>query len=210
MPDRYAPALLLDVLAFWFVLRWVLSAAMLLLFARVLLAMLAVGLLVSLGQHHYVWAVSFAAAAALAWTLMRWQRARPPAQPRRPHLSPGQAWRRITPDAIDVLCERRIGDRVDAAAPVTISDQPCVLALAGHALWVLEDSSSSRHPDVGRVLARWSRDELVSHVEPSGRGQLLELSWPSHGALVRGLMPAGAPADAFAGQLVADEFARRG
>jgi hypothetical protein len=211
MPDRYAPALLLDVLALWFVLRWVLSAAMLLLFARVLLVMLAVGLLVSLGQDRFVSALFFAAATVLCWMLMRrGRRARQPTESRTRRLSPSHAWRRVTSDEIGVLCERRIGDRVDAAAPITITDQRCVLALAGNAVWVLEDGSSSRHPEVGRVLARWSRDELVSHVEPSGRGQRLELSWPRHGALVRGLMPAGTPADAFTGQLVADELARRG
>ena len=57
MPDRYAPALLLDVVVFWFVLRWVLPASILMLFARALAALMAVGTLGALGQHHFLWTV---------------------------------------------------------------------------------------------------------------------------------------------------------
>jgi hypothetical protein len=211
MPDRYAPALLLDVFAFWFVLRWVLPAAIVLLFARVLVALMAVGTLGALGEHHYVWTAFFAASAVLSWLLLRrWRGAGPRIKPMRlaPHAR--RAWRRVTPDAVAVLCERRIGERVDAAVPATLppSDH-CVLALAGSALWVLEDSSGQSHPEVGRVLAAWARDELVSHLVPTRRGQQLELSWPRHNALVLAALPTGPLADAFAGQLLADELSAR-
>jgi hypothetical protein len=211
MPDRYAPALLLDVFAFWFLLRWVLPVAIVLLFARVLLALMAVGTLGALGEHHYVWTAFFAASAVLSWLLLRrWRGVGPRIKPMRLVAHARRAWRRATPDAVAVLCERRIGERVDAAVPATLppSDH-CLLALAGNALWVLEDRSRWSHPEVGRVLATWARDELVSHVERKRAAQRLELSWPRHGALVRAELPTGPLADAFAGQLLADELSAR-
>jgi hypothetical protein len=103
MADRYAPALLLDVLAFWFVLRWLLTARMILLVGWLLVLMMVVGALDTVAHQHYVWALFFAAAALLAWTLMRrWQRPGLPAQRRRRRLSPGHAWRRLTSDEIGV------------------------------------------------------------------------------------------------------------
>jgi hypothetical protein len=45
-------------------------------------------------------------------------------------------------------------------------------------------------------------------VAPSRHGQTLEFSWPKHGALVRGIIKERPLADAFAGQLLADEFER--
>jgi hypothetical protein len=214
MPDRFAPALLLEVFAFWFVLRWLLPAAVLLLLGRVLIGMMAIGTLGTLDQHHYVWAVFFAISAALALLLLRrWRmldrRARRPRIRRLGRF----AWRRVTPAAIATLCEQRIGVRVDAAAPVTLPGEPparTVIALAGDAVWVLDDESSPTRPQIGRVLASWARQGLVSHVEPSRHGQTLELSWPTRGALVRGLIPAGPFADVFAGQLLADELERDG
>jgi len=110
------------------------------------------------------------------------------------------------------MCERRIGLPVDAAAPVTVFGNPpahCVLALAGDRLWVIEDESRRRRAQIGRVMACWDRAGLVAHVERSRRGERFELSWPRHGALVRGVMPAGAAADLLAGHLVADELELR-
>jgi hypothetical protein len=66
MPDRYAAALLLDVLAFWFVLRWLPTARMTLLVGRLLIVGMAVGALGAVADHHYVWAVCFAASCALS------------------------------------------------------------------------------------------------------------------------------------------------
>jgi hypothetical protein len=45
MPDRYAPALLLDVFAFRFVLRWLFPRRLVLLFGRLLILMMVVGTL---------------------------------------------------------------------------------------------------------------------------------------------------------------------
>ena len=212
MPNRYAPALLLDVFALWFVLRWLLPAALLLLFGRLLNLMMVVGTLGTLAQHHYVWATFSAAAAWLSWApLRRWRTSRPLISAHTPRLATRLSWRRVTPSAIATLCEQRIGSRVDAAAPATLSGSPSasvVLALADDALWVLDDDSSPTRPRVGRVVARWARRGLVSHSQPSHRGQTLELSWPRNGALVRGRIPAGRVGDAFAGHLVADEFAQ--
>jgi len=84
-----------------------------------------------------------------------------------------------------------------------------VLALAGDGIWVLEDESRTRHVQIGRVAAGWDRAGAVAHVEHSRRGERFELSWPRHGALVRGVMPAGPTADLFAGHLVADELVAR-
>jgi hypothetical protein len=92
-------------------------------------------------------------------------------------------------------------------ARVVGAGQPAVLALAGDGVWVLEDESKLTRPGVGRVLGCWARQGLVAHVEQLRRGNLLELSWPARGALLRGVMPSGDTADLFAGYLVADEFA---
>jgi hypothetical protein len=213
MPDRYAPALLLEVLAFWFLLRWLLPAAVLLLLGRVLIGMMAVGTLGTLDQHHYMWAAFFALSATLAWVLLRRWRA-PSRQSRSPRFrAPAElAWRGVTPGALAALCEQRIGTRVDAAAPATFPGRPptrTLIALAGDAVWVIEDESSPTRPRAGRVLARWARRGLVSHVERSRHGQTLELSWPQHGALVRATVPSGQLADGFAGHLVADELSHR-
>jgi hypothetical protein len=213
MPDRYAPALLLDVFAFWFVLRWLLPDGLLLLFGRLLILMMAVGALGTVAQHHYVWAAFFAAAAWLSWSLLR--RWRKPLALRRPHarrLPARLLWRGVTPSSIASLCEQRIGTRVDAAAPATLSGSPSasvVLALADDAVWVLGDESSPTCPRVGRVMACWARRGLVSHSRPSHRGQTLELSWPKNAALVRGVIPVRPLGDVFTGYLLADEFAQR-
>jgi len=211
MADGYAPALFLEVLAFWFVLRWLLVARLVLFFGRLLVLMMVVGVVGTLGEHRLVWTACFAGSALLAWILLRRWRGQPtrtPIQVRRPILL---AWRGKTADEVATLCERRIGLKVDAAAPVTVQATPpahCVLALAGDGVWVLEDESRLRRPGVGRIVACWDRSGLVVHVEHSRRGECFELSWPRRGALVRGVMPHGAPANQLAGQLVADELAR--
>src|SRR5947209_13374003 len=159
MPDKYAPALLLDVFAFWFVLRWLLPRGLLLLLARLLILMMVVGTLGTLAQHHFVWAAFFAAAGWLAWSLLR--RWRASARLSRGHtgrLRARLSWRGVTPSTIATLCEKRIGTRVDAAAPATLSGSPSasvVLALADDAVWVLGDGSSPTRPRVGRVMACW-------------------------------------------------------
>lgn len=210
MADRYAPALFLEVLAFWFVLRWLLVGRLILLVGRLLVVMMIVGALSTLGEHDYVWAASFLGAGLLAWLLLRRWRGLPTVGHVRPRLRARVTWHDAS--ELATLCERRIGLHVDAAAPATISSSPtsrCVLALAGDGLWVLEDESRFRHPDIGCVRACWDRTGLVSHVQRSRHGEDLELSWPRHGVLVRATMPAGSAADLMAGQLAADELANR-
>ena len=51
MADRYAPALFLEVLAFWSILRWLLPGLLVLFFGRVLVVMMVVGTLGTLGEH---------------------------------------------------------------------------------------------------------------------------------------------------------------
>jgi hypothetical protein len=208
MADRYAPALFLEVLAFWFVLRWLLFGRLVVFFGRLLVLMMVVGALGTLGEDHYVWAACFAGAALLGWLLLRrWRRRGVRSRFRAPAFL---AWRGRSPTEVASLCERRIGLLVDAAAPATVAGDPstlCVLALAGDGLWVLEDQSRVRRPRVGRVLASWDRATLVSHVEHSRRGDRFEFSWPRQGALVRGVMPSGEAADLLAGHLIADKLA---
>jgi hypothetical protein len=212
VPDRYAPALPLYLLALWFVARWVLPRVALFLLGRALICAMSLGVLATLADHRYAWAGWLSASAALAWLLLR--RSSEPGNPaeRRWRGRPASlAWRRSSPEDVITLCERRIGLRVDAAVPATIAANPqhCILALAGDGVWVLEDESRMAHPQVGRVLTCWSRRDLVAHLEPSGGERLLELSWPAHAALVRGVVAPPSIADAFACQLLADEFARR-
>jgi len=207
MADRYAPAVFLEVLTFWFVLRWLLVGRLVLFFGRLLVLMLVVGAIGTLGEHHYLWAACFAAAGLLSWLLLRrWRRRGVRPTFGRPAFL---AWRSRTPTEIASLCERRLGLLVDAAAPATVTGGApahCVLALADDGLWVLEDQSRFRHPRVGRVLASWDRTTLVSHVEHSRRGERFEFSWPRERALVRGVIPSGEAADLLAGHLVADQL----
>jgi hypothetical protein len=210
MADRFAPALFLDVLVYWFVLRWLLPGRAILFVGRALVLLMVVGVLGTLDQHRYLWATCFAGSAVLAWALLRrW------CGPRCRMLSRGlrrrasRAWRHMTSDELATLCERRVGLQVDAAVPAAIAADRVVLALVGDGVWVLADESHVRRPQVGRVLACWARRGLVAPVARAKRQDLLELSWPERGALVRGVIPSGPTAELFAGHLVADEFARR-
>jgi hypothetical protein len=171
MADGYAPALFLEVLAFWFILRWLLIARLVLLLGRVLVLLMLVGLLGTVGEQRFVWAGCFAGSALLAWVLLRRSREGPII--RRGTWPPSTffAWRRRSADDVATLCERRIGLKVDAAAPATVRARlpvTCVVALAGDGVWVLEDESRVRHPRIGRVLACWDRGSLVAHVEHAG------------------------------------------
>jgi hypothetical protein len=210
MADRYAPALFLEVLAFWFILRWLLLGRLILFFGRALVLLMVVGVLATLDQHRYLWATCFAGSAVLAWALLRrWRGPRRRLLSRGLRLRASRAWRHMTPGELATLCERRVGLQVDAAVPAAIAADRVVLALAGNGVWVLEDESHVRRPQVGRVLACWARRGLVAHVDHAKGRELLELSWPDRGALVRGAIPAGPTADLFTGHLVADEFALR-
>lgn len=211
MADRYAPALFLEVLAFWFVLRWLLRGRAILFFRRVLVLMMVVGAVAMLGEHDYLWAACFAASALLALGLLRRWRSLPRRRLRFRMLA-FRPWQHTSPSDVATLCEQRVGLHVDAAAPAIVSSTPlthCVLALAGDGVWVLEDESRPRRAQIGRVIACWDRTGMVAHVEGSRRGERFELSWPRQSALVRGVMPSGPCADLLAGQLIADEFARR-
>ena len=210
MADRYAPALFLQVLAFWFVLRWLLLGRLVLFFGRVLVLIMVVGVLGTLAQRHYRWAACFAASGLLAWSLLRRWRRRPTVLRRKLRVPAFRPWRGKWPSEVATLCERRIGLHVDAAAPATViaqSSTRCVLPLAGDGVWVLEDESRLRRVKLGRVVACRDGTSLVAHVAHSGRRDRFELSWPRHGALVRGVMPSGPAADLLAGHLAADAFA---
>lgn len=79
-----------------------------------------------------------------------------------------------------------------------------MLALAGDGGWVLEDGSRLSCAKIGRVLACWDRGSLISHIKHSRRSERSEFSWPRHGAVVRGAMPSGPPAELVAGGLAGD------
>lgn len=211
MADGYAPALFLEVLAFWFILRWLLVARLVLFFGRALIVLMLVGVLGTLDEHRFIWTLCFAGSALLAWILLRHWRRRPARRRVIFNVPALLARRGKTAEEIAALCERRIGLKVDAAAPATITAEPsarCVLALAGDGLWVLEDQSRIRHPRIGPVLACWDRTSLIAHLEHSRRGECFEFSWPRRGALVRGVLPTGPATAKLDAQLIADELAR--
>jgi hypothetical protein len=206
MADKYAPALFLEVLAFWFVLRWLLLGRLILFCGRLLVVMMVVGALASLDQHHSVWTACFAASGALAWLLLRRWRGLRLLGRSRARMPWSSAWRGKSPAEVATLCERRLGLAIDAAAPATLTDDQRsrgILALASDGMWVLEDESVLSRARIGRVVSCWDRGGLVSHLEHSRRGERFEFSWLRHGALVRGAMPSGPAADL----LAADELA---
>jgi hypothetical protein len=156
LAGRYAPALLLEVFAFWFVLRWFLAGSLVLFFGHALIVLMLVGVLGTIDEHRFVWTACFAGSALLAWLLLRRWRARPTRNTLRLPVLASLVWRRKSVDEVATLCERRIGLKVDAATPATVTAKPpapCVLALEGDGIWVLEDESGMRHPAVGRVMA---------------------------------------------------------
>ena len=211
MADGYAPALFLEVLAFWFILSWLLLARLVLFLGRCLVLLMLVGALGSLDDHRFIWTACFAGSAVLAWLLLRRWRAGPTVRTPRFRLPGSLAWHGRSADEVATLCERRIGLQVDAAAPATLAAQAparCVLALAGDGVWVLKDESRVSHPRIGRVLACWDRRGLVAHLKHSRRAERFEFSWPRYGALVRGVMRSGPPAEQFVGHLLADELVR--
>ena len=144
----------------------------------------------------------------LAWALLsRWKRRQVVgARLRRVRRRP--LWHPTTDSELGALCERRIGQQVDAAALATVSGEPSryVLALAGSEVWVLEDEARIRRPAIGRVVACWDRAGLVAHMEHCRRGERFEFSWPRHNVLIRGVMASGPPANLLIGHLVADEL----
>jgi hypothetical protein len=113
-------------------------------------------------------------------------------------------------DSLAVLCERRIGRRVLAAAPVRVKTpsgaRVHALALADNALWWIELSRFRGH--LGAVLAWRLLEDLVvySSVRRLG-GHRLELSCPGSGELLVGTVH-GPGADRLVGQLTAHQFAQ--
>jgi hypothetical protein len=208
MAGRFAPALFLDVLAFWFIVRWFLFARVVLLMGWLLLLMMIVGVFATLDQHEYMWAACCAGSAWLAWALLRRGKRRQVVGARLSRVRRRPLWHAGTAGELAALCERRIGQQVDAVALATVSGEPSryVLALAGSEVWVLEDESRIRRPAIGRVVASWDRAGLVAHIEHCRRGERFEFSWPRHNVLIRGVMASGPPADLLIGHLVADEL----
>ena len=181
MADGYAPALFLEVLAFWFILRWLLTARMVLFVGRLLVLMMFVGARGTIDEHRFVWAGGFAGSALVAWLLLGRWRGRVVRGRRSLRLPTSVVWRGQSADEVTALCERRIGLKVDAAAPASVTTTPpahCVLALAGDGLWVLEDEPRLGRAAIGRVIACWDRTSLVAHVRHCRRGERFELSRP--------------------------------
>jgi type VI protein secretion system component VasK len=75
MADGYAPSLFLQVLAFWFILGWLLVARLVLFFGRILSVLMLAGL-GTLDERRFLWAACFAGSALLAWLCLRRWRAR--------------------------------------------------------------------------------------------------------------------------------------
>jgi hypothetical protein len=162
------------------------------------------------------WSVGWLAAATIGFRFAGGLRARRPAAG-----PPARAWRRLAasipaarpgqdPDELIVLCERRIGRPVQAAARLRVKTpsggRTHVLALAAGCLWWLE-----LHPwrsRVGAILGYRPLEGLAAHTGQRRRGRhAIELSWPLTGELYVGTLR-GRGAERLAGQLAADQFAR--
>jgi hypothetical protein len=193
---------------------WTRRAFMLLCcWAMLLLAVLAAaGGLESTAATRAAWGISWLAAAAIGFRLAgRTGGPGPLARLSRRYASvlaaalPGR-----DPRELIVLCERRIGRSVDAAARLRVQTpsgaRTHALALAGGHVWWLE-----LHPwrmRAGAIIAYRPLDGLAAHTERRRAGRhRVELSWPSAGELFVGTLY-GPGADRLAGQLTAEQFAR--
>lgn len=120
-------------------------------------------------------------------------------------------WRaRRTPEYLAVLCERRIGRPVIAAARVRVRTpdgaRTHVLALTSGVLWWIE--LRAWRTRLGPIIAWRALDDLVIHsARRLGRGHVLELSSPTTGELLIGTVH-GPGADRLLGQLASEQFAR--
>jgi hypothetical protein len=157
------------------------------------------------------WVVGGPAAglAAFALTLLLWQRSPSRDASGASSRRARSLWSSVSAEELAMACERRIGRPVDAAVPVQIApDQMvCLLALSADALWILEDESHFTQRRLGRVVACWTTQGLVTHVEHIRGMDRFELSWPESRALVRADAPSGGLANRFAGSLLAAELA---
>jgi hypothetical protein len=112
-----------------------------------------------------------------------------------------------------LLCERRIGQTVVAAARIRVETaegrrRTRGLAIAGGQLWWLEVGGWPRRA-VGRVLGWRPLEGLAAHTERRRNGgYVIELSWPEQCELYTGLLLPGEDADQLVGQLAADAFSR--
>ena len=116
MAGRFAPALFLDVLVFWFIVRWFVFARVVLLIGWLLVLMMIVGVFATLDQHEYMWAACFAGSAWLAGALLRHWKRRPVVDARLRRVRRRPLRHARTASELAALCERRIGQQVDAAA----------------------------------------------------------------------------------------------
>lgn len=180
---------------------------------------LAIGSLTGLADPAWrvrlAWAAGWLLAALIGWRIasgIGWR-------PRRttPLTGLGQRYASLVlrrterePQALALLCEQRIGRRVLAASRMRVTTaagtRTHALALTHGVLWLVEIRPWRR--TLGPILTRWPLDGAVVHTKPRRCGRyLLELSRPAAGELVEGIL-VGASADAFVGQITAEQFAR--
>lgn len=180
----------------------------------VLLAVLSVAGAVSRAPlERSVWGSAWLVAATLGFRLARGpgtNRCRPAAPSRLWCACAARGGSRRDPHELIVLCERRVGRPVDAAARIRVKTpsgaRVYVLALAVGDLWWIElDAWRTR---LGRILAYRSLNGLALHTEQQRPGRhVVELSWPSCGELFAGTL-SGPGADWLVGHLAAEQFAR--
>jgi hypothetical protein len=108
-----------------------------------------------------------------------------------------------------VLCERRIGRPVDAAARIRVrtasGTRILALAVADGWLWWLD--AHPRRSRVGRIVLYQPLDGLSMYTETRRRGRhWVELSAPATGELFLGLIY-GPGAERLVGQITAEQFA---
>ena len=144
------------------------------------------------------WAALWLGAAAFAFRLSRGSRT----EARLPRPRTGD------PDELILLCERRIGRSVEAAARVRVKTprgaRTHALALAAGYLWWIELRTWPTR--VGVILLYLPLEGLAGHTQRRRRGRhRMELSWPCSGELFLGTLH-GPGTDRLAGLLAAEQF----
>jgi hypothetical protein len=182
----------------------------------VLLAVLAaVGDVEHSPPHRVAWGAAWLVAAAISFRLSRHTGTQAaPGSPGRVRSSFAAAVSAARPNRdpheLVVLCERRIGRPVDAAARLRVRTpsgaRTHALALAAGYVWWIE--LRPWRTRLGPILLYRSLRGLAAHAEGRRSGShRLELSWPASGELFLGTLH-GPGANRLIGQLAAEQFAR--